>query len=171
MPLKLVFASLSLGISGAVAQNFWFSLYVSTSIRYFFQLKIFHSHSGDSYTQTGFNYPGAGTAQPSSGNPLGNPPYPGWTATGGENWVDYVTTTYNNSEVLTYNYAYGGAVIDRNLVTPYQESVVTLTEQVNDQFLEQVGTVDGWTSENALFSVWIGINDIGNSFWLSDRDA
>ena len=82
-----------------------------------------------------------------------------------------MTTEYNNSEVLTYNYAYGGAVIDRNLVTPYQESVVTLTEQVNDQFLEQVGTIDGWTSENALFSVWIGINDIGNSFWLSDRDA
>jgi len=39
MSLKLVFASLSLGISGAVAQNFWFSLYVSINNHHFSQLK------------------------------------------------------------------------------------------------------------------------------------
>jgi len=85
--------------------------------------------------------------------------------------VDYVTTTYNNSEVLTYNYAYGGAVIDRNLVAPYEPSVVTLTEQIQDQFLAQQETIEGWTSENALFSIWIGINDIGNNYYDPDRDA
>ncbi|CCA73377.1 related to cellulose-binding GDSL lipase/acylhydrolase, putative-Aspergillus fumigatus [Serendipita indica DSM 11827] len=26
----------------------------------------------------------------------------------------------------------------------------------------------GWSSSNTLFSVWIGINDIGNSYWRSD---
>lgn len=28
-----------------------------------------------------------------------------------------------------------------------------------------------WRASNTLFSVWIGINDIGNSFWLSNWDA
>ena len=54
--------------------NYWFSLWV---------LFLFVSHtvflirdpssSGDSYTQTGFEFNGT---QPSIGNPLGNPPYP-----------------------------------------------------------------------------------------------
>ncbi len=47
--------------------------------------------------------------RPAVGNPLGNPPYPGFTAVGGQNWVDYVTTVDNTSLVLTYNLAYGGA--------------------------------------------------------------
>ncbi|KAF5374669.1 hypothetical protein D9615_008983 [Tricholomella constricta] len=126
---------------------------------------------GDSYTQTGFSPTGT---LPAVGNPLGNPPYPGWTATGGENWVDYVTTQHNRSLVFTYNYAYGGATIDANLVTPYTPTVLSLTDQVN-QFLSGAGTKPAstpWTSANALFSIWIGINDIGNSFYLSgDRAA
>jgi len=105
---------------------------------------------------------------------LGNPPYPGFTATGGENWVDYVTTQYNKSLVLTYNYAYGGATIDASLVAPFEPTVLSLTDQVN-QFLSGAGTKPAsapWTSSNSLFSVFIGINDIGNSYYLSgDRDA
>ncbi|GLB37982.1 putative cellulose-binding GDSL lipase acylhydrolase [Lyophyllum shimeji] len=126
---------------------------------------------GDSYTQTGFSPTGT---LPAPGNPLGNPPYPGWTATGGENWVDYVSTQYNKSLILTYNYAYGGATIDANLVAPYTPTVLSLTDQVN-QFLSGAGTKPAstpWTSSNALFSIWIGINDIGNSYYLSgDRNA
>lgn len=105
---------------------------------------------------------------------LGNPPYPGFTATGGENWVDFVTTQYNKSLILTYNYAYGGATIDANLVPPFESTVLSLTDQVN-QFLSGAGTKPAsspWTSSNSLFSVFIGINDIGNSYYLSgDRDA
>lgn len=127
--------------------------------------------SGDSYTQTGFTPTGT---LPAVGNPLGNPPYPGYTATGGENWVDYVTTTYNRSLVFTYNYAYGGATIDAKLVTPYEPTVLSLTDQVN-QFLNSVASKPAstpWTSANALFSIFIGINDIGNSYYLSgDRAA
>ncbi|KAF5355158.1 hypothetical protein D9756_005598 [Leucocoprinus leucothites] len=126
---------------------------------------------GDSYTQTGFDPSGT---LPSAGNVLGNPPYPGWTATGGENWVDYVTTQNNKSLILTYNYAYGGATIDANLVAPYTPTVLSLTDQVN-QFLNGAAkkpTSTPWTSSNSLFSVFIGINDIGNSYYLSgDRDA
>ncbi len=127
--------------------------------------------SGDSYTQTGFD-PTSTLA--SAGNVLGNPPYPGFTATGGENWVDYVTTQYNKSLILTYNYAYGGATIDATLVQPYTPTVLSLTDQVN-QFLSGAATKPAstpWTSSNSLFSVFIGINDIGNSWYQSgDRDA
>ncbi|KAF8161567.1 hypothetical protein B0H34DRAFT_796334 [Crassisporium funariophilum] len=126
---------------------------------------------GDSYTQTGFTPSGA---TPNSANPLGNPAYPGYTATGGQNWVGYVTTAYNRSQVFTYNYAYGGATIDAALVPPYQSTVLSLGDQVN-QFLNSVaGKPAGtpWTGGNALFSVFIGINDIGNSYYNSgDRGA
>ncbi|KAF8915394.1 hypothetical protein CPB85DRAFT_1432998 [Mucidula mucida] len=124
---------------------------------------------GDSYTQTGFNLTTG--PLPSVGNPLGNPTYPGWTSSGGENWVDFLTTTYNTSLVFTYNLAYGGATIDANLVAPYTPSVLSLTDQVND-FLDSGSLIPSWSSEDTLFSFWIGINDLGNSYYLGgDRDV
>jgi phospholipase/lecithinase/hemolysin len=128
--------------TNAAAPNFWFSF-------------------GDSYTQTGFNPSGT---LPNVGNPLGNPAYPGNTAVGGTDWIDSMTVTYNRSLVFTYNYAVGGATIDANLVKPY--GGVTMTDQVN-QFLSGAGKKPAstpWTSSNALFSIWIGINDIGATF-------
>lgn len=80
--------------------------------------------TADSYTTTGFN---ATTGpQPSIGNPLGNPAYPGHTASNGPNWVDYLTTKYNHTLVLAYNLAYGGATVDSSLVTPYLPTVLSL---------------------------------------------
>lgn len=126
---------------------------------------------GDSYTQTFFDPKGV---LPTPDNPLGNPPYPGWTSTGGENWVGYLATKFNKSSILTYNYAYGGAVINETLVTPWQPNLIHLTGQV-DQFLEGAAVRSGgekWNGDNALFSIFIGINDIGNSWYLEgDRDA
>ncbi|KAF8992993.1 hypothetical protein BDQ17DRAFT_1432012 [Cyathus striatus] len=126
---------------------------------------------GDSYTQTGFD---PTSTLPSVSNPFGNPPYPGYTATGGQNWVGYVTTEFNKSLLLTYNYAYGGATIDASLVAPYESTVLSLTDQVN-QFLTGAAKKPAstpWTSANSLFSVFIGINDIGNSWYESgDRAA
>ncbi|KAF7346805.1 Carbohydrate esterase family 16 protein [Mycena sanguinolenta] len=126
---------------------------------------------GDSYTTTGFD---PNSTLPTVGNPLGNPPFPGFTGAGGENFVGFDTVTYNKSIILTYNYAYGGATIDANLVVPYLPTVLSLTDQVNE-FLEGVAKKPAtapWTSTNALFTIWIGINDIGNSYYESgDRDA
>ncbi|KAJ3918133.1 hypothetical protein F5877DRAFT_67611 [Lentinula edodes] len=136
-------------IGAASAQNYWFSF-------------------GDSYTQTGFV---TNDTLPAPGNPLGNPVYPGYTATGGANWLDFDTTTYNNSLVLTYNYAYEGATIDSSLVAPFEPTVLSVTDQVN-QFLDTAASKPAetpWTSENSLFSIWIGINDLGNSYYLSDN--
>ncbi|KAK6501531.1 hypothetical protein TWF481_009368 [Arthrobotrys musiformis] len=122
---------------------------------------------GDSYTQTGFDPAGI---QPAIGNALGNPPYPGWTSSNGPNWIDVATVKYNRSLVLTYNLAYGGATIDANLVQPYASNVLSLTDQTN-QFLTYYASKPAsapWSSSNTLFSVFIGINDIANSWWKSD---
>ena len=49
-----------------------------------------------------------------------------------------------------------------------------MTDQMN-QFLSTVASKPSsaaWTGDNALFSFWIGINDIGNSYYQSgSRDA
>ncbi|KAF8959213.1 hypothetical protein BDZ97DRAFT_1906228 [Flammula alnicola] len=138
--------------SGTDNANYWFSF-------------------GDSYTQTGFT---VNSTLPSSANPIGNPAFPGYTATGGANWLGFVTESYNRSLVYTYNYAYGGATIDATLVAPYEPTVLSVTDQVN-QFLTSVANKPAstpWTSSNSLFSIFIGINDIGNSYYNSgDRGA
>ncbi|KAJ7189175.1 hypothetical protein C8R46DRAFT_1341741 [Mycena filopes] len=126
---------------------------------------------GDSYTTTGFD---PTQTLPSVGNPFGNPPFPGFTGGGGENFVGFDTVTFNKSLILTYNYAYGGATINSTLVAPYLPTVLSLIDQVNE-FLAGAGKKPAtapWTSANALFTVWIGINDIGNSFFeTGDRSA
>ncbi|KAI5122325.1 hypothetical protein M0805_002492 [Coniferiporia weirii] len=119
---------------------------------------------GDSYTQTGFVLT---DTLPAVGNPLGNPPYPGYTAVGGINWIDVDTVQYNRSLILTYNYAYGGATIDASLVAPYESTVLSLTDQVN-QFLSGVATKPAttpWTSSNSLFSFWIETRS-RTHFWM-----
>jgi len=132
--------------------NFWFSF-------------------GDSYTQTAFSPAGN---PPQIGQPLGNPPYPGGTTTVGPNWIDFDTAMFNNSLILTWNYAYGGATIDASLAPPFTPTVLSLTDQVNE-FLSGTANkpvVAPWTSNNALFSIWIGINDLSWSWWQTgDRLA
>ncbi|KAK5560762.1 hypothetical protein LTR46_001070 [Exophiala xenobiotica] len=119
---------------------------------------------GDSYTTTGFN---ATTGpQPSPGNPLGNPKYPGYTSSNGPNWVDYLTVKYYDSLVLTYNLAYGGATVDAALVAQYLPTVLSLKEQVQTEFLPLYGTqqLASWKPDATLFAIFVGINDVGNSY-------
>lgn len=120
---------------------------------------------GDSYTQTGFD-PKA--AQPSAANPFGNPTYPGWTSSNGPNWVGFLTNTYNQSQILTYNLAYGGATVDSALVTPYAPTVISMKDQVQTQYLPIYGNSSVWNTESSLFAFFIGINDVGNSWWLNN---
>ncbi|EPE08721.1 hypothetical protein F503_04308 [Ophiostoma piceae UAMH 11346] len=127
---------------------------------------------GDSYSQTGFNYT---QTQPSKSNPLGNPGYPGWTSSNGPNWVGYLTTKYNASSLLTYNFAYGGATVDSDLVAPYKPTVLSVKSQVLDEFVTgytsngpskapQAPGAPQWHGNDSLFAIWVGINDVGNSF-------
>jgi phospholipase/lecithinase/hemolysin len=126
---------------------------------------------GDSYTQTGFN---PLSTQPSPSNPLGNPPYPGWTSSNGPNWVDYLATAYNRSTVLTYNLASGGATVDSALVAPYAPTVVSVKEQVRTQFLPIYGSETksvAWRANDSLFAFFIGINDVGNAWYRDNSTA
>lgn len=122
-------------------------------------------HSGDSYSSTTFNNTGT---QPSDGNPLGNPPYPGYTAANGPNWIDYLTVEYNATTTFTYNMAYGGATIDSTLVAPYEPQVSSVAEQIETEFIPTYASKPSfapWSSGNTLFAIFDGINDVGNSYY------
>ncbi|KAI0147715.1 hypothetical protein GGR57DRAFT_243062 [Xylariaceae sp. FL1272] len=123
---------------------------------------------GDSYSQTGFNVTTGPLADAS--NPLGNPTFPGWTTTGGKNWIGDLITEYNKTLLLNYNFAYGGATTSAALVTPYDPSVLSLVDQV-DEFSNSIAShpsTTPWTSDNTLFGIWIGVNDVGNSWYASN---
>lgn len=123
--------------------------------------------SGDSYSQTGFDINGT---KPSASNPLGNPPLPGWTAAGGLNWVGMLVSQLQVSNLLSYNFAYGGATTDSNLVKPYDPSVKSFVDQVA-QFSSSLASHPSyapWTAANTLVGVWIGVNDVGNTYYLSN---
>ncbi|KAJ7208640.1 hypothetical protein GGX14DRAFT_551302 [Mycena pura] len=127
---------------------------------------------GDSYTSTTFD---PTSVLPNIHNPLGNPPFPGFTGGGGENYVGYDTATFNASVVFTYNYAFGGATINASLVAPFEPTVLSLIDQVNEFLSGGVASKPAttpWTSANALFSVWIGVNDLAGSYFEpGDRGA
>ncbi|KAL5327664.1 hypothetical protein ACEPPN_005365 [Leptodophora sp. 'Broadleaf-Isolate-01'] len=121
---------------------------------------------GDSYSQTGFDIKGT---KPSSSNPIGNPAFPGYTTSGGNNWLTYLSKIPTPS-LLTYNFASGGATTSATLVKPYTSTVLSLIDQVT-HFTSNLGTSPhpsyaSWTNANALFGIWIGVNDVGNA-WSS----
>ncbi|RKU41454.1 hypothetical protein DL546_002436 [Coniochaeta pulveracea] len=117
---------------------------------------------GDSYTATGFNSYGA---KPSHENPIGNPDLPGLTSSGGLNWPGYLATEFNKSMIYAYVLAVGGATVDSSIVPSFAPSV---SDQVRlwTQHLGPKPAYAPWTTEHALFAIWIGVNDIGNSYML-----
>lgn len=118
--------------------------------------------SGDSYSQTGFN---VSLESPSAANPLGNPTFPGWTTSGGTNWIGFLVSAFNSSLTLSYNFASGGATVDAALVIPFKPTVLSLVDQVA-AFKASIAykpKSTSWRTDNTLFAVWLGVNDIGNS--------
>lgn len=114
---------------------------------------------GDSYTTTGYNI-SAGI----------NSPTPGWTSSNGWNWVQYLGSTFNVTATKVYNLAYGGAVTSNKLVTPYLPTVINFDQQTQ-QFLKYLTPPPAeapWSGTNTLFAVWIGINDVGNSWYWNN---
>lgn len=122
---------------------------------------------GDSYTTTGFNQT---LQQPTRTNPLGNPTFPGNTASDGPNWVDYLTVEYNASKLLTYNLAFGGATMNSTLVAPFMPTVSSIADQVDNEWIPTYSSKPSdapWSSDDTLFAIFDGINDVGNSWFLS----
>ncbi|KAF2205161.1 hypothetical protein GQ43DRAFT_362971, partial [Delitschia confertaspora ATCC 74209] len=109
------------------------------------------------------------STKPSVSNPLGNPTYPGWTTSGGANWIGYLIKSYNATPTYSYNFAYGGATTNASLVQPYTSTVKSFIDQVG-QFKSSIASKPSyapWTAENSLFAVWMGVNDVGNTYYLS----
>ncbi|KAI9375921.1 hypothetical protein BJX61DRAFT_531263 [Aspergillus egyptiacus] len=125
---------------------------------------------GNSYTATSFDITGE---KPSPANPLGNPPFPGWSSSGGANWIANLVSKYNDSLLLSYNLAYGGATVNATLVPPYTPEVLSLIDQVAlfDQHLSPPPSYAPWTADNTLFAVWQGINDVGNGWYQPEPEA
>ena len=124
-------------------------------------------HSGDSYSQTGFLINGA---LPNANNPLGNPTLPGYTTSGGKNWIGNLITTNNRTLLLNYNFSYGGATTNATIVKPFDPSVLSFIDQVTEfkNSIASKPSTTPWTSSNALFGIWIGVNDVGNSWYQSN---
>jgi len=110
---------------------------------------------GDSYTTTGFNI-SAGV----------NSVDPGFVASNGPNWVQTVRDTYNVANTKIFDLASGGATTDAKLVTPFEPTVLSFVDQVAqfDSILAPKPAGAQWSSDNSLFAIMIGINDVGNSW-------
>jgi phospholipase/lecithinase/hemolysin len=86
--------------------------------------------------------------------------------------VDFLTVKYNASVLEMFNLAYGGATVNSTLVAPYEPTVISLQQQVQDEFIPAytgaspaAPSAPAWTGANSLFAFWIGINDVGNSYY------
>lgn len=69
------------------------------------------------------------------------------------------------------NLAYGGATVDANLVRPYEDTVLSLKDQVDILYLPSYSKPTlafSWKPEDTLFGFWIGINDVGNSYYTQN---
>jgi hypothetical protein len=88
------------------------------------------------------------------------------------NWIGFLVSKYNTSLALSYNFAYGGATTNASLVAPYTSTVLSFIDQITE-FTDSIASKPSyapWTSENTLVGVWMGVNDVGNSYWLSNID-
>ena len=75
--------------------------------------------------------------------------------------MGYLTTVNNASLVLSYNLAVGGASVDNSLVdTNVKDDVVTQVASFETTYSQKPDTAP-WTSDNAIFGFWIGINEYG----------
>jgi hypothetical protein len=132
---------------------------------------------GDSITASSFN--ATHGPPPTPDCPLGNPTfncYEGYTLQGGHNWLTALTTAINRTAVLTYNYADCGHAVDHTLVPDrHGAKQLQLPMFLNGAWKDWKGFWDGdddspgWSSQNALFTIWLGVNDIGAG-WVGGND-
>ncbi|OJJ46922.1 hypothetical protein ASPZODRAFT_2127732 [Penicilliopsis zonata CBS 506.65] len=119
---------------------------------------------GDSYTQTDFDPSGT---KPSLSNPMGNPKLGTCTSSGGINWVGYLVTS--NPGILSFNLAAGGATIDKAMIHSDARDLVSQINLFGEHYCPRDGgKAVPWTSENAVFGIWIGINEYEPTVYSND---
>ncbi|QSZ29920.1 hypothetical protein DSL72_004438 [Monilinia vaccinii-corymbosi] len=80
--------------------------------------------------------------------------------------IGYLVEKYNTTLTLSYNFASGGATTNASLVAPYASTVLSLVDQTN-HFVQYIPS-GPWSPRNTLFGIWMGINDVGNAYYLAN---
>jgi len=80
------------------------------------------------------------------------------TTGGGINWVGDLATVNNASLVLSYNLAVGGASIDNSIINTNVEDMASQVGDFESAYSTKPASAP-WSSENAVFGFWIGINE------------
>lgn len=117
-------------------------------------------YSGDSYSSDGFS---ASSDVTTAALPLGIA-LPGTTTAGsGMNWVGMSATKFNTSLTFALDFAVYGASTDTSIV---RGSTPDIVDQVAEFTADTATSSDvAWTATNTMAVFWIGINDVGNSYW------
>lgn len=93
---------------------------------------------------------------------------PGKTSSGGKNWIGYVLEEKNKDhDTLSWNFASGGATVDKSIIVGSKPNVQSFTEQVKS-FQDTVGKKPDyakWDGDSAAVGVWMGLNDLGTSYY------
>jgi hypothetical protein len=109
---------------------------------------------------------------PSAKNPIGNPPLPGSTSSGGNNYISYMATELNTTLTLAYNFARSGAVVDSGIIPTRKNTTFTFGHQII-HFNDTIGHrphYAAWTAENTVVTIWFGLNDIPRSALVNAQD-
>ncbi|KAK9466123.1 hypothetical protein V1512DRAFT_263927 [Lipomyces arxii] len=120
-------------------------------------------HSGDSYTDTGFDIR---FTLPNDLNPFGNPAMNSDYVNNGINWLKYLSTAHNSSTYYVFDFARGGATVDNRLVY-YRDDIPSFIEQMETYFLPYMtgpNRIYQLNSSETIAGVFFGINDIYNSW-------
>ncbi|KAH6964601.1 hypothetical protein DER45DRAFT_557021 [Fusarium avenaceum] len=148
---------------------------------------------GDSYSRTGLKmnstYTRTGTGiddmerarqprsrlleGPSPKNPIGNPPLPGTTSSGGNNYVTYMATELNDTLTLAYNFARSAAVVDAGIIPTRLNTTFTFGHQII-HFNDTIGhrpDYAAWTAGNAVATIWFGMNDVPRSVLMNGNGS
>jgi hypothetical protein len=75
--------------------------------------------------------------------------------------------------LYSYNFADGGATVNASLVKPFKPTVKSFVDQVklfNDSVAKKPSYAN-WTDETAVFMIWLGVNDVGNSYSSGSETA
>lgn len=75
--------------------------------------------------------------------------------------------------MYSYNLADGGATTDAELIAPWSPTVLSFIDQTTkfSNNLASKPSYAPWTSDNTLVGVWMGVNDVGNAFYLGGWEA
>lgn len=83
-------------------------------------------------------------------------------------WPLYLTTTYNDSSLETYNFAMNGATVDRAIV-PHGSDFVHQYLTFLETYWSTESGAPSWNSSNTLFAAFFGINDINAALETSKK--